>query len=359
MTRGAAHDRSIGYELATHRVRYAAGSPQTGTTGFDLEQRPTTGALWVDDLWRVSSQWLVEGGVRAEALSGRNWAALSPRLSVKYLATPNVALTAGAGRVTQWMQSLAGDGALRYFDIWIASDSFIPVATAWHYVVGMERRLAVGSVRLEGFVKQYDRVLEANWSEDPGRRGDEFFDARGLSYGLDVLARWQPATGAGGWMSYSYGMSSRSRNGVRWAPGHDRRHELDLVGTMPLARYRLGAHFGLATGTPYTPITGEIVRRVYDPSRDRWGTGDPRLRLEPLGGERNSRRFPVNHRLDLDASREFLYRGATIAPYLSLVNAYGAKNVFVYLYDYSTDRPNRRAISQFPVLPSLGVRVGF
>jgi hypothetical protein len=146
---------------------------------------------------------------------------------------------------------------------------------------------------------------------------------------------------------------------VSWAPGHDRRHDLDVVATRPLGRYRLGAHFGFATGTPYTPIRGQVVRRVYDPSRDRWGTGDPRLLLEPIGGARNSLRFPPTHRLDLDVSREFLYHGATVAPYLSLVNAYYAKNVFVYVYDYSTDRPTRRAISQFPVLPSLGVRVGF
>ena len=67
-----------------------------------------------------------------EALSGREWAALSPRVSVKYFATPELAFTAGAGRVTQTMHSLAGDGPLRYFDIWLASDAYIPVATAWH-----------------------------------------------------------------------------------------------------------------------------------------------------------------------------------------------------------------------------------
>jgi len=98
---------------------------------------------------------------------------------------------------------------------------------------------------------------------------------------------------------------------------------------------------------------------VYDPSRDRWGTGDPRVLLESLGGARNGARFPPTHRLDLDASRAFQYRGATVAPYVSVVNAYNAKNVFVYLYEYSTDRPTRRAISQFPVLPSLGVCVDF
>jgi Carboxypeptidase regulatory-like domain/TonB-dependent Receptor Plug Domain len=360
LTRAGAHDRTIGYEIATHRIRYASGSSQTSTTQFDLVQRPVSVAAWVDDLWRLSPRWIVEAGLRGEGLTGRRWAALSPRVSVKYFATPELAVTAAAGRVTQFLHSLAGDGPLRYFEIWMASDSFLPVATAWHWVAGAERRVRdAGSVRLEAYVKRFGRVLEANWSENPSRRGDEFFHAEGRSYGLDLLARWRPATGAAGWIAYSYGVSSRWRDGERWAPGHDRRHDVDVVATWRLAKYRLGARFGYATGTPYTPIVGEIARRVYDPSRDSWGTGEPPILVESLGGQRNAARFPPTHRLDLDASREFQVRGATVAPYVSVVNAYYAKNVFVYLYDYSTDRPTRRAISQFPVLPSVGVRVAF
>jgi hypothetical protein len=359
LTHGASHDMTLGYDVATYRIRYASGSEQTATTEFDFVQQPTSGAAWVSDLWRLTPRWLVEGGVRAEALSGRQFAALSPRVSVKYFATPDLALTAGVGRVTQFMHSLAGDGALRYFDIWIASDSFTPVATAWHYVAGVERRYDAGSVRVEGYVKRYDRVLEANWSEDPSIRGDEFLSATGLSYGLDVLARWQRASGAGGWVSYSFGKSTRTRDSLTWAPGNDRRHDLNVVGTWRMAKYRVGGRFGFATGAPYTPIIGQIVRRAYDPSLDRWGTGNPQLYLEPLGGARNSARFPPTHRLDLDVSREYLVRGATVAPYVSVANAYNAKNVFVYLYDYSTDSPTRRAISQFPILPTGGVRIAF
>ncbi|MFL5607038.1 MAG: TonB-dependent receptor [Gemmatimonadaceae bacterium] len=360
LAHGASHDPSIGYELATHRIRYSSGSAQTLTTDFDLEQRPTSAALWADDMWRVSLRWLVEGGVRAEALTGGTWAALSPRLSVKYFATPELALTAGVGRVTQWQHSLAGDGPLRYFDIWIASDSFIPVETAWHWIAGAERRVGdAGSLRVEGFVKRYDRVFEVNRSEDPQVHGDEFLAARGLSYGVDLLARWQRASGATGWITYSYGVSSRWRDGVRWAPGHDRRHDLNVVATWPVSRYRFGARFGFATGTPYTPIVGGITRRVYDPSLDRWGTGEPTINIESLGGAYNSERFPPTHRLDLDVSREYHRGNATYTPYLSVVNAYNAKNVFVYLYKYSTDQPTRRAISQFPLLPSAGVRIAF
>jgi hypothetical protein len=359
LLRGSTHDVGLGYEVATYRMSYSSGSPETETVDFDLVQKPVTSAVYLDDLWRIGSRLLVEGGLRGEALSTRQWAALSPRLSVKFFPTPNLALTAAAGRVTQWMQSLAGDGPLRYFDIWIASDSFIPVATAWQYVAGVERRQGAGSVRVEAYLKNYDRVLQANWSEDPSRRGDEFFLATGRSYGADVYARWQPASGVSGWLTYSYGLSSRTRDGITWAPGHDRRHDVDAFATWQLSKYRLGAHFGFATGTPYTPSVGQIVRRVYDPARDSWGTGDPRLLLEQLGAAHNSARFPPTHRLDLDVSRELLYRGAMLTPYLSVVNVYDAQNVFVYRYDYSTDRPTRRAISQFPILPSAGVRIAF
>lgn len=359
--RGEDHDASVGYELTSYRTRHASGAVQTGTTEFELRQRPASAGVWAEDLWRLGSRWIIQAGLRAEALSSRDWFALSPRASVKYFVTRDLALTAAAGHVTQTTHSLAGDGPLRYFDIWIASDSFVPVSTAWHYVLGAERRVGdLASLRVEGYAKRYDRVLDVNASDSPQRRGDEFWVAEGLSYGADLLARVNPVErGWSGWIAYSYGLSWRSRDGERWSPGHDRRHDLDVVATWRGSRYRFGARVGFATGTPYTPIIGQIARRVYDPSLDRWGTGEPRIWVESLGGSRNSARFPATHRLDLDASRDFHARGATISPYVSVVNAYNARNVFVYLYNYSNDTPTRRAISQFPILPSAGVRIVF
>lgn len=359
--RGAAHDASIGYDVATHRIEYSAGSSQTGVNTFDLVRRPTSAALWASDLWRVSSRVLLEGGLRAEALrGGAEWTSLSPRASVKFLASPSLAFTAGVGRVAQFLQSLAGDGPLRYFDIWLASDSLTPVSLAWHYVAGVERRFGdAGSIRVEGYYKKFQREQDANWSEDPSKPGDEFTSADGRSYGVDVLARFQRASGLAGWISYSFGNSERWTDFERWAPGYDRRHDLNVVATRPMGRYRLGARFGFATGTPFTPIVGEIARRLYDPSQDTWGTGNAKTLLETIGGTRNSQRYPVTHRLDLDISREMRRGDVTYAPYLSLANAYNAQNVFVYRYDYSNDHPTRRAISQFPILPSVGMRVSF
>jgi hypothetical protein len=359
---GASHDRSLGYEVTGTHVRYASSSPQTSTTDFDIVQDPVSFAAWAEDLWRVSSRWMVQSGLRGDRLTnGRDWAALSPRLSIKYFASPTFAFTAAAGRVTQPLHSLAGDGPFRFFDVWLASDPYIPVETAWHWVVGAERRVATSSVRLEGYLKQYNQVLDANPSDDPSRRGDEFLSATGLAYGVDLLARWEPGDNRApsGWLSYSYGLVTHERGGVRWAPGNDRRHDLNVVATWKLARYRLGARFGYATGTPYTPMIGEITRRVYDPANDTWGTGNPPIYIEPLGGAKYAARYPATQRLDLDVSREMLIHGATVAPYLSVVNAYNARNVFVYIFDYSTDKPTRRGYTQLPILPSVGVRIAF
>ena len=188
------------------------------------------------------------------------------------------------------MHSLAGDGALRYFDVWLSSDSFIPVGTAWHWVAGAERRVGdAGSVRVEGFVKRYDRVLEADPSENPQRRGDEFLSAPGSPMGRHARALAADERRVGMDHLHVRREPARARRAHAGRRDSDRRHDLNVVATRPLAKYRVGARFNLATGTPYTPIVGGVTRRVYDPSLDRWGTGDPEIFIESLGGSAQQR----------------------------------------------------------------------
>ena len=51
----------------------------------------------------------------------------------------------------------------------------------------------------------------------------------------------------GGWLAYTYGVSRRQRDTLSYWPGHDRRHNLNVVGTWkPNARYTMSARLGLA-----------------------------------------------------------------------------------------------------------------
>jgi hypothetical protein len=76
---------------------------------YALHQRPTTGAfVIVDDLWRPSSSWLLETGLRGEAYNGAGFqlARLSPRISAKYFVTPEFAVTAAVSKFRR--DALAG-----------------------------------------------------------------------------------------------------------------------------------------------------------------------------------------------------------------------------------------------------------
>ena len=358
---GPAHETSAGYELVSHHIDYTARSPQASTSAYDLHQAPTSAGAYLDDLWRLTPTFLLESGARVETMTGTGWIAFSPRVSAKYFLSRDLAVTAAVGRFTQAMHSLGReDIPIRLFDFWVASDSTTPVSSAWHYIMGVEQWMGINRyLRVEGFYKRYDSLLESNPAEDPARRGDEFFPVNGESYGADLLLRQLEAGPLSGWIAYTYAVASRVRDGLRYYPGHDRRHDVNVVANWRVGRYVLGARYGYATGTPYTPIIGEIERRVYDVGRNAWDTGGTHKFSEFVGGPRNAARLPSTQRFDISATRDFQWRGAALAPYLSVVNASNAKNVFFYVWDYSAKPPTRVAVSQFPFLPSAGLTVKF
>jgi len=162
----------------------------------------------------------------------------------------------------------------------------------------------------------------------------------------------------GGWISYSYAVSERTTPaGVTFNPGQDRRHELNVVGSWKLGRYRAGARLSMATGTPYTPITGEFTRERYDPLGNGYapdvGGGD----IQYLPGTTNSARLPFEHRLDVSITRVSTAKGVQVSPYLSIANVYAANNPAVYLYDYADSR--KQVFGNFRFLPTIGARIAY
>jgi hypothetical protein len=357
-----AHERRFGYEASEYGIGYDVGSPAAGTQLYELIQSPNAEALYYQESWRPTRRLLAEVGVRAEHLSGREWTGISPRVSAKYFVTPDFAVSVAAGDYAQWLHSLnREDIPVRVFDFWVASDQYVEVSRAKHLVLGAEQWLGpLRFARVEGWIKRYDHLLEQNTADDPSVRGDEFLDASGTSYGFDVLLRQLDVGTFGGWLSYTFGVSKRVRDGAGYWPGHDRRHNLNLVGTWkPGQKYTFAARLGVASGTPFTDIVGQIARRSYDPGSHQYGSGGVAGEFEPVGGVRNGSRYPLFQRLDLSVSRASRWRDMQVTPYFSVVNAYNARNVFIYTFDYTRNPPTREASSQFPLLPSLGLTVGF
>jgi hypothetical protein len=354
---GATHSPSIGYELAKNDILYDVRSEAAGASLLDDRQHPYSLATFVDDIWKPTTRMILEGGLRFEDLNGSTWDAISPRLSAKYFVTPNLALTAAVGRYSQWLHSLAReDIPIRLFDFWTASDNSIAVSRATHYVLGAESWFGSDRfARLESYVKHYDRLLEPNPTEDPNVHGDEYRSLVGKSYGADLLVRQLERGRWGGWLAYTYTLSTRDGAAGTFYPGQDRRNDVNLVATYrPSSRYLWSTRFGFASGTPFTNMKGEIVRRQYNITTGGWSSAAPVQELQVIGGQRNASRMPSTQRLDVTVTRDFGTR-LKATPFFSVINAYNAKNVFMYTFDYGAHPPTRTAYSQLPFLPTIGV----
>ncbi len=357
------HEMLAGYEWSAYTVDYNVRAAQAGGGDiFGLRQRPSSIAGYVDDIFRPSSQLLIRTGLRAETVTGTGWSGLSPRASVKWLPNERTAFTLAGGLVSQWMVALRNENApVRVFDFWLAADDFIPVARARQAIAGVERWLDDARVvRLEGYYKYYDRLPASNLFNDPDLRGDEFIVTTGRSWGFDLLARQLESRKLSGWIAYSFAISTRDGPQGRFYPVHDRRHNLNVVGSYkPGGKWQYGVRLGLGTGVPFTDIAGQIVRRTYNPVTNTWENASGGPDREPLGGPRNAARFPLFQRLDLSATRTGTKWGIAWSPFISVINAYNARNVFTYVFDYADNPPTRSSFSQFPLLPTFGVSLSW
>ncbi|MEP6991529.1 MAG: TonB-dependent receptor [bacterium] len=356
----ARHDRTVGYEVAGIRTTYASNAALPGLQFDSVRQRSRVASGYYDDLWRVSPALLLQVGARIDAVQAAG-VSISPRLSAKYLLTPDLALTAATGRYVQAVHSLGReDIPIRVLDFWIASDSALPVSTAWHYTVGLERRITpLRTLRVETFYRTFDHLLDANLLADPGVPGDEFVVSHGRSYGVDVLLQQFEYKRFSGWLSYTYALSSRvDAEGRHFFPGQDRRHDFNAVASWRGERYAFAARFGLASGTPYTNVLGDFARRRYDPLTQAFTDGSTNDK-EYLTGARNGERLPLTHRLDVSLLRVPRPGRVSVSPYLSIVNAYSARNTIAYLFNYAPSPPVRTPIPGFPIVPSVGVNIAW
>jgi hypothetical protein len=219
-------------------------------------------------------------------------------------------------------------------------------------------------LRVEGYAKRFADLVEPGSTIDPRLRPTELRRFGGTSRGLDVLLRHHATERLSGWVSYSLGRSIRegTLGGERYAPAHDRRHDLNVVASWRMGeRYVVAGRVGVSSGTPYTGWSGTYARWSYDPVARRWRppSGTSGARNEQVRSPRNAERYPAYRRVDVGAHRYFRTRRTEIDAFLNLVNVLNQQNVLLYTFDTSPNPPVVRGFSQLPFLPTAGVRVVF
>jgi hypothetical protein len=336
------------------------------------------GGLYGQARWSTPRAWLVEAGVRLDGFRpepGRDAREVAPRLAVKrFFRRGDLAVKLAAGRYTQFLHSLRDEELPIGLDIWVLAGQRAPHTVSDQIQIGVEGYRDVDWFwSVEAYLRSFDGVVTFNPSDDPNDPLDDILAGTGLSYGADFLLRKE--TGAvTGWLAASWLKASRTfpdpasplpdAPDIRYAPGFDRRLDLDLVLRYPAPwGWEGGLRWNFGTGLPYTRALGSYAyyspRFVEGGGIDWTGAEGQDGGYAVVLGGRNAARYPRYHRLDLSFRRTFPKPWGRLTPYLNLVNVYNRKNVLFYFYEYNRDPAVRSGISMFPVLPTVGLEVSF
>lgn len=220
----------------------------------------------------------------------------------------------------------------------------LPAMSAIHTVYSMTYSgTESNTFRAEIWNKNYDHL--------PLKTGTTFSsDGYGFARGLDVIYKGLLPGGIDGWISYGWSVSKRKwldSDGLSPSSA-DITHNLTWIGKKNLNPFwQLGWNLKLATGRPYTPVTG--------------GLADTTLGLfTPVYGKTNSDRLPFYHRLDvrITYTNSFLDRFFLVG-YAELLNILDTDNPMGYSWnsDYTKKIPVRSYFGNRTVV--LGTSISF
>ncbi len=272
----------------------------------------------------------ISPGVRVEAFGHTDAVRVSPRVQARHRTGP-FTLTAALGRYARDLDQAEG----------VPRD--LRPERATQGTLGGELALAPGvACSLAGFyTDRRDLVIE-----DPSRTGMDELPFRsggsGRSTGFETLIRAQRGP-LFAWLAYTYSRSMRRDE--PGAPGrafaYDQTHLVSAVGSYERGPWRFGARWQLATGLPYTEVTGAA-----------WS---PELNHHlPTFGDPYAARMSTAHSLDLRVERTWQRRGYRSAAFADLGNVYRRERVL--RYQYSADFMTKQPVADMLPLPSIGVR---
>jgi hypothetical protein len=220
---------------------------------------------------------------------------------------PRLALAVRAG---DWTLRAAG-GVFhqgRWRTKYALPDAGAPAGTpreAAHLVMGAERG-GEPSVKVEAFLKDYGAYVQS---------GDGAAVVDGRVAGLDAIVRWSRQKTVNGWVTYSYLDGTVALADGRTVPSSiDVTHSLTGVARITLPHsWELGSTARLATGRPFTSITGVAAGK-------------------PVYGAPNGARMPTYQRLDARITRYVPMRAGLGVVYLEMLNLLDRENVQAYTY---------------------------
>lgn len=372
--------RSLRGDLAhvggRHRLTVGAGTEAFGLThqvtpeGFGaieeflspltLDEDVLTFSAFTEGEFNPVQPLRFRGGLRVLQVSG-GVTVLMPRAGVRYAVSPSLSLTVGGGTYAQAIRSLRDEesigAGLFAYDLLASAPSDRP-ARSRDVVAGAEWNRGAVDLRLDVYRRWLHDLLVPPLASDPRRApalaGEEQVEASGSAAGLELLARHVRGRRM---LSLSYALvrAERRADTLVYVPRATRRHAVDASAALPFGRAgSFGARFQYSSGQPFTPVTGRIASRRYDPDLEVW-VPTPGAAVY---GPHNSGRLPYYLRVDAGVRRpwrvHWLGGEGTLTPYLEILNLFGTRNVMWAAPGIDGVELELQHGPQLPILPTIG-----
>lgn len=356
--------------LAIERLTsaYRAGSLVAGRPDTVPEPRlgasPWIVSSYVEHRWIPRDRWMMNNGLRTVHVEGHG-VEIEPRLSAHYRPRDGMTLSAGFGRVHQYVQSLANEESLlsaayAVEPLVAAGPSGVPVSRSDQWTVSVEAELTQRlALTIDGYARWMDDiVLVAPLTPEPfATAGYVSGEGRvdGLGAALVYHGERLYAEAIAEWISVR-----RSYRGATYHPRLERRRSLAAAAAfrvLPSTIVRTA--FQAASGPPTSTLRPGFEWEVFDQlSGEVEFSGTPIRSLEEA---LNGRRHPTYVRWDVGVRRTWRIRNAdpdgSITIYVDAINILGRKNVLGY--QLSTPGSGPRVLSLRPISLLFGIEWQF
>jgi len=279
---------------------------------------------------------------------------LQPRINISASVFQDWNAKVSYGRFSQEIITISNeDDILPLFIPWTFIPSNLQPEHADHYVVGLDGNILRNlSMNVQSYFKKYGSLILYNRDKIEASEPD-YINATGESYGGEALVRYSH-TALDLYAAYTLTWVRANVNGFIYPPRYDRRHSLNLLGTLHLFKnfdFTLRWEFG--SGLPFTQTLGYFDQLKFGngfPDPFYTETGTP----QTLYGQKNASRLPAYHRMDASITYQFdLFSFVRTSAGINLVNVYNRRNVFYF------ERGTGKRVDMLGFFPSVNVNLEF
>ncbi len=355
------HTLKTGIEARRYSVEVTSRNEEV--TSADIDAVSWNVAHYLQDTWKVGSQFEVLPGVRWTYHELGDQVKVEPRFSTVYHYNDKTRFKLALGRYYQWIEIIAtGEGA-SFLDTWVPNDGSTDPMYADQIVLGFEHDPRPDlQFTFETYYNDLNHVNEYNALIDRGvEMADAFLVGEGYAYGFEFML--QKKTGRlTGWLGYSLAWTQRRfpgshiNNGDWYYPRWDRRHDFIAVGNYALTKsWDMSAQWRYNTGQGYTRALGGYTSYDVGAGNDYFSDNNYKMYF----GERNNYRLPADHRLDISFIYNHHFFNMPAKLNISIYNVYSRRSIWFRHYDTDSNPVEVEDVKLLPILPLLSYEVRF